>query len=137
MFERIVLAVDGSEPSHRAADLAAETAGKFNSDVTIVHVVEHEMSWVADIEMESRTEAGDFVDGVVRRFKESGLSARGELRRAPVPLVAQEIVDVATETDSGLVVMGTRGLTDWRGLLVGSVAHGVVHHAACPVLLVR
>jgi nucleotide-binding universal stress UspA family protein len=137
MFDRIVLAVDGSEPSTRAAEAALETAHKFGSDVTIIHVMEHELSWVADIELESRTEADDFLDGVVRRFKESGLSARGELRRAPVTLVAQEIIDVATETGAGLVVMGTRGLTDWRGLLVGSVARKVLHHAPCPVLVVR
>jgi nucleotide-binding universal stress UspA family protein len=33
--------------------------------------------------------------------------------------------------------MGTRGLSDFSGLLVGSVAHKVIHHADCPVLVVR
>jgi nucleotide-binding universal stress UspA family protein len=52
-------------------------------------------------------------------------------------MTPQEILRVATEVDADLIVMGTRGLTDWSGLLLGSVAHKVLHMAECPVLLVR
>ena len=36
-----------------------------------------------------------------------------------------------------LAVMGTRGMTEWKSLLLGGVANKVIHHATCPVLLVR
>ena len=137
MFDRIVLAVDGSGPSERAEGVAAETAEKFSSDVTVVHVLEHEFSWMGDLAIETPDEASQLADDVVRRLKDRGLTARGEVRHAPVALVAREILDVAKEADAGLIVMGTRGLTDWKGLLLGSVAHKVMQHATCPVLLVR
>jgi nucleotide-binding universal stress UspA family protein len=39
--------------------------------------------------------------------------------------------------NADLIIIGSRGLTDWQGLLLGSVAHKVIHHATCPVLVVR
>ena len=137
MFDRIVLAVDGSGPSDRAEGVAAETAKKFRSDVTVVHVLEHELAWIGDLAIETPEEASQLSDEVVRRLKDRGLTARGEVRHAPVALVAREVLDVAKEADADLIVMGTRGRTDWKGLLLGSVAHKVLQHAACPVLLVR
>jgi len=46
-------------------------------------------------------------------------------------------LDMAREEGAGLIVMGTRGLSDWGRLLMGSVAHKVVHLAEVPVLVVR
>ncbi len=44
---------------------------------------------------------------------------------------------MAKEEGAGLIVMGTRGLSDWDRLLMGSIAHKVVHLADIPVLIVR
>lgn len=46
-------------------------------------------------------------------------------------------MNVAASEDAGLIVMGSRGMSDWEGLLVGSVAHKVVHLSSVPVLIVR
>lgn len=137
MFDRIVLAIDGSGPSDRAEAVATETAKRFGSQVTVAHVLEHELGWMGDLAVETPDEASQLADEAVRRLKDQGLTARGEVRHAPVALVAREILAVAKEADADFIVMGTRGLTDWKGLLLGSVAHKVLHHAACPVLLVR
>ena len=137
MFERILLAVDGSETSLRAVPVTAETAQRFGAEVTVLHVREHEYSWGSDIDLETPDEATELVDGIVRQLKDDGVSARPEVRRVVLGLAPQEILSVAEEIDAQLIVMGTRGLTDWAGLLLGSVAHKVVHHATCPVLLVR
>ncbi len=137
MFERILLAVDGSESSKKAVPAAAEIAHRFGAEVTVLHVREHELSWGSDIDVETAAEAAELADGIVRELKDVGVSARPELRRVGLAFVPQEILRVAKEADASLIVMGTRGLTDWQGLLLGSVAHKVVHHAMCPVLLVR
>ena len=49
----------------------------------------------------------------------------------------EQIVEVARDVGADLIVMGTRGMTEWKSLLLGGVANKVVQHAACPVLLVR
>jgi len=50
---------------------------------------------------------------------------------------AECIVDTAARQQANLIVMGTRGLTDFGGLLMGSVAHKVTHSAPCTVITVR
>lgn len=51
--------------------------------------------------------------------------------------VAGEILKQAEKLKADLIVMGTRGLSDLRGLLVGSISHKIIHHAKCPCLTVK
>ncbi len=139
MFERIVLAVDGSAYSERAAAAATEIAERFKADVLVIHVQEIPTSWAYDIDP-ALTEDGpgtELVEKVVRELKERGVAATGDVRVPITGTVAHEIIDAAGSTGASLIVMGTRGLSDWQGLILGSVAHKVVHLAACPVLVVR
>jgi hypothetical protein len=46
-------------------------------------------------------------------------------------------IHVAEEEEAGLVVMASRGLSEWKALLLGSVSDHVLHHAHCSVLIVR
>lgn len=137
MFERILLAVDGSEHSARTVPVAADLAKRYGSTVTVLHVREYHKRFGADVELDPEDESRDYVDGVVRDLREQGVPANGELRRVLSGQVPREIVDLATDIEAGLIVMGTRGRTEWQSLLVGGVAHKVIAHAACPVLLVR
>ena len=50
---------------------------------------------------------------------------------------ARLILDAANEHRAGLIVMGSRGHSDFAALLVGGVAHKVLHLSACPVLIAR
>jgi nucleotide-binding universal stress UspA family protein len=51
--------------------------------------------------------------------------------------VVEAIVEYATEEKAQLIVMGTRGMTGFKKMLLGSVSNGVVNHAPCAVLVVR
>ena len=73
----------------------------------------------------------------VDRFREASIEADGVIRRVAPGSTPEQIVEVAQETDASLIVMGTRGMTEWKSLLLGGVANKVVQHAPCPVLLVR
>jgi nucleotide-binding universal stress UspA family protein len=137
MFEKILLAVDGSEPSRRAVPVAGDLARRYGGEVLVLHVREHEVTWGADVDVETPEEATDLVDEVVRTLKDRGASARSEVVRAPLGQTPRVILDMAKEHGAGLIVMGTRGLSDWGRLLMGSVAHKVLHLAECPVLVVR
>ncbi len=137
MFEKVLLAVDGSEHSMRAVPIAGEIAERFGSELVVLNVQEHELTWVADVEMRTSDEAFELVDGIVRQLKDDGRNVRGEVVRAPVGQVARLVLDVARDEGAGLIVMGTRGLSDWGRLLMGSVAHKVLHLSEIPVLVVR
>ena len=137
MFEKIVLAVDGSEPAQRAVPVAADIASKYGSEVIAVHVAELQLGRGGPIASETTEEAFNVADDAVRFLKDVGVSARAEARAALTGRAAQEIMDVAASEDAGLIVMGSRGMSDWQGLLIGSVAHKVVHLSSVPVLIVR
>jgi nucleotide-binding universal stress UspA family protein len=137
MFDKILLAVDGSEHSRKAASVAGEIGRAFGGEVVVLHVREDELTWAIDVVLETQEEASELVDGIVRELKDAGGSVRGEVVRAPVAHTARTILDVAKEEGAGLIVLCTRGLSDWDRLLVGSVAHKVAHLADLPVLIVR
>jgi nucleotide-binding universal stress UspA family protein len=137
MFDRIVVAVDGSACADRAVGVAAELAGAFGSEVVVVHVAPEIVGWGIAVEAETPDEASDVADRAVRELKDRGISARPELRRALRGLVAGEIADTAEAEDAGLIVMGSRGHGDFTGLLLGSVAHKVLHLSHVPVTVVK
>jgi len=137
MFERILLAVDGSEHSYRAVPVAADLARRYEGDVIVLHVREHELTWGADIDIETDHEAITLVDDIVRRLKDDEVNVSGDIIRVAVGNTAKAIVDVASRDRVDLIVMGTRGLSEWGRLLLGSVADKVLHMAGCPVLVVR
>ena len=137
MFERIVLAVDGSPPAKRAIPVAGDIASKYGSEVIAVHVQEQQLGRGGPIGYDTTEEAIRVADDAARSLKDVGVSARAEARAAIAGKAAQEIMDVAATEDAGLIVMGSRGMSDWEGLLVGSVAHKVVHLSSVPVLVVR
>ena len=137
MFEKILLAVDGSEESVRAADVTRDLAKMAGAEVLVYHVMEREVSRAGSFDMESPDESTDLVDHTVRMLKDAGVNARGEVNHGIYGRAAKEILAEAKEFGADLVVMGSRGLTDLSGMLVGSVAHKVIHLAECPVLVVR
>lgn len=137
MFQRILLAVDGSEHSSRAVPVAGDLARRYEAEVIVLHVREHELTWGADIDIETENESAALVDDVVRQLKEQDTNVRGEVVRVPLGNTPKAIVEMAEHEGVDLVVVGTRGLSDWGRLLMGSVADKVVHLAGCPVLVVR
>jgi nucleotide-binding universal stress UspA family protein len=137
MFHRILLAVDGSEHSNKGVPIAGDLGRRYGAEVVVFHVREHELSWAGGIDVETGQESFDLVDGIVRTLKDQGASARGEVVRAPLGQTAQAILEACAEDDVDLIVMGSRGLSEWGRLLMGSVAHKIVHLTRVPVLIAR
>jgi nucleotide-binding universal stress UspA family protein len=135
MFDRLLVAIDGSQAGHEAVSTAAAVAKRFGSDVTVLHVLEHKLTWAADIDLESEQEALACIAAALRDFEAVGVSAHGEVTHAPTAQTAEEIVRAAEQGDASLIVLGTRGFSDAKALLLGSVAHDVLHRARCPVLV--
>ena len=137
MFERILLAVDGSPKSEKTIQIALDMARRYESAVTVVHVREYERYEGDDIDLGPPVPADQLVNDVLRTFREGGVEAQGEIRRVSSGDTPEQIVEVAKRSQADLIVMGSRGMTEWKSLLLGGVANKVVHHATCPVLLIR
>jgi nucleotide-binding universal stress UspA family protein len=140
MFRTILLAVDGSEQSEKAAELAAQLARDGNDELVVTHVTEmppsrHQVQPGPDFEFDK--DAIELAKGYAADMEADGLKARVELRQSQYGHVARIIVDLADELDAGLIVMGSRGRSDLSALLLGSVAHKVLHLSRRPVLIAR
>ncbi|WP_022665055.1 universal stress protein [Desulfospira joergensenii] len=138
-FKKILNPVDGSDHSMRSTRYGVELAKQFNSKILLLHcharfpVVLSEPYFqnaineiMKDSEelvspFETLLEKGD-VDYEVRI-----------LEGAP----GTNIANVARIEKVDLIVMGSRGVSDFEGLFLGSVAHQVLHKADCPVFIVK
>jgi nucleotide-binding universal stress UspA family protein len=136
MFDRILLAVDASEHSRGAVDIAADVARRFGSAVLVLHVREPRMAETGD-HLETEAEAQELAEWAAGEIRKSGATATVEVRTAGIRGAAGAILAAAQAYQPGLIVIGTRGLSDLPGLLVGSVSHKIFHLAPCPVLVAR
>ena len=137
MFERMLVAVDGSPQSSKTIPVAVDLAQKYGSVVTVAHMREQERYEGSEVDLGPPIPAEKLVEDTVAMFREVGVEARGEVRRVRPGETPDRIIEVAKAARADLIVMGTRGMTEWKSLLLGGVANKVVHHATCPVLLVR
>ena|SRR5579862_2205221 len=139
MFNSIVLGIDGSDHAVKATDVTAGLAKALGSEVLVLHVLERiaasKGAPAADLEVPS--DAVGLAEEVARRLKKEGIKTTERVIIASSGRVAPEILSAAEEAKADLIVVGSRGLSDFSGLLVGSVSHKLIQHANCPVLVVR
>jgi nucleotide-binding universal stress UspA family protein len=136
MFERILVATDSSEPSERAVEFAAGLAKDHASEIIVLHAVPRVVSRSGTSDLEEPDEARELVDKIVRDLKDRGLNAHGEVVRVLEGHMARGIVESAATADADVILMGTRGRSDFGGLFLGSVTHRVLHLAEKPVIVV-
>ena len=68
--------------------------------------------------------------------KEAGLSAQPEITEVTLDGTPRAILDIASQYEAELIVLGARGLSTMKSIMLGSVSHGVAQHAHLPVLIV-
>ncbi len=138
MFDKIVLGVDGSQSSDLAVETAAALAQKLGAHVEVVHVREHDRipsraSSAPDLE--TREDASALLTRTLATLKSAGVDAHTTQRVGATNKIADEIIAVANDANADLIVVGSRGLSSFSGLLLGSVSHKLVQLAGRPVLV--
>ncbi len=139
MFRRILLAFDGSESAQHAAACAEQLACNFKGQVDVVYAfgpIQHGMdASLHEARIEEEMNVGEAVIGnLLATFDCAGIIAGGHVLEG---LPADVILEQARECSNDLIVMGSRGLGQTEGFLLGSVSDQVVHNATCPVLVVK
>ena len=134
---RIVVGVDGSEKSSAALKWALREAGLRHSSIVLVHGwlnssvgLDQTGYAIAAFEQAGETVLAEAVAAAHAQARELDITSMLSPSTA-----AQAIIDLSEDAD--LVVLGSRGHGGFAGLLLGSVSTAVVHHAHCPVVIVR
>jgi nucleotide-binding universal stress UspA family protein len=140
MFERILLAVDGSENALHAAKAAGDLARAVKSkELRIVVAYDPVPVYLGEPNLDHAITARmQESQGILQRAQEAvgkiAVEIHTELIEGPV---AEAILEVASTRQSDVIVMGSRGRGRLVGALLGSNSQKVVSHASCPVLIVR
>lgn len=138
MFDKILVACDGSDAAGKAFDLALDLAGKYGAELKVLAVARppefgDEVETEAVLE-NSRRHYQHVLKPVKEKLAASGLAYSIEI---DIGHPAEHIVIKAEQWGAGLIVLGHRGKGLMGRWLVGSVAKQVMHHAPCAVLIAR
>ncbi|HEX2469647.1 MAG TPA: universal stress protein [Candidatus Limnocylindrales bacterium] len=143
---KILLAVDGSDASMSAVAATAALSMPADSTIEVVSVIPDSFApegspWPHVIRVDPPTDRDRVHDDVARRLLDVADRVRTGETHTEVRVLdgrpATEIVTEAARIGADLIVMGARGLSAVRRLLLGSVSSEVVDHAPCPLLVAR
>jgi nucleotide-binding universal stress UspA family protein len=140
-FKRVLIAVDDSPIAARAADVATELARTLGAELAFVHAVDSSEAYAP----ESGVPAAELIalaeqDGkkLLEQFRQrAAQEGSSPLTFSSVGKPAHEILKAAKDWPADIIVLGSHGRGGVKRMVLGSVAEGVMRHAACPVLVVR
>ena len=145
-ISKILVAVDGSDPSFNASTYAIDFAKRNGAELIVLYILSPvpysqfeyanigRMKEIESMEMEKAQR--EVVDKVKQKATENNVSVKTEVL-IKYTSVVKEIVEYAESNKIDLIVLGSRGMTGFKKLLLGSVANGVVTYSRCPVLVVK
>lgn len=149
MFSKILAAVDGSEHSVRAVELSADLAEKYGASLILLSVFKpmRVPESTHSLVRTTRSLEPQHTDDELQKIAEEVLAeAEQHARKHEIPEIltqvkrgqpARSIVATAEEQGADAIVLGSRGLGDVSGVLLGSVSHKVASLAKCNVITVK
>lgn len=146
MINRILVPIDGSAHSKKALDFACELAAKFDAELNLLNVGEARPAeqtmvmgsshFTVPLDHTEAIDAGRTItDAATEIVENKGLLVTNA--DVVIGSAANKILETVETSDIDTIVMGSRGLSDLKGLLLGSVSHKVGHLAKCTCISVR
>ena len=150
-INKILIGIDGSDSSFNAANYAIDLSKKFNSEIILLSIVPskiHHGDSSGVFGMVSQSYFNDYKIGAENWFKEiinqtdneDNIEANKKIKTDVITTpfsIAASILNYAEERDVNLIVIGTRGKSGIKKMLLGSVASDVVTYSYCPVLVIK
>ena len=153
MFRKILVPVDGSEHSLKALEEASQIAKMSSGKITLINVYSVQLIMMPEPSASGYTGTPVFTGADFSRITEAAQKSGnrilqdGEQRISATGVqvekmlveghTVQEIVRAANDGNFDLIVIGARGISHIREMLLGSVTDGVIHHAHCAVLVIK
>ncbi|MCG3108068.1 Universal stress protein [Metallosphaera sp. J1] len=140
MFDSILVPFDGSEHSKKALQVAIDIAKRYGSVIYVIEVVDEAVFYGSGVlpplnavkAMEKK--AKDDIDNALKEITNAGLKGVGEALEGDP---ASVILDYVHKNGIKLIVMGSRGLSTMKRVLLGSVSTRVVQESKVPVLVIK
>ncbi|MFN2353315.1 MAG: universal stress protein [Desulfopila sp.] len=137
--KKIVAAIDGSEHSDKIVDTAIEYSTMAEAKIILVYCHRKFSPHMGQLQMEKeipliKKESQQLLDPYIERLQKNTIEVEQRLMEEPA---GEVIADIATIEKCDLIIMGSRGLTNLAGLIVGSVTNQVLQTAPCSVLVVK
>lgn len=150
-INKILIGIDGSDSSFNAANYAIDLSKKFNSEIILLSILPskiHHGDSSGVFGMVSQSYFNDYKIVAEKWFKEiinqtdneDNIEANKKIKTDVITTpfsIAASILNYAEERDVDLIVIGTRGKSGIKKMLLGSVASDVVTYSYCPVLVIK
>lgn len=148
-FSKIIVGIDGSEESMKAVELAISMAKIYRAEIIAVHVLTSDIGYkysspgvesppltIKEIMLLAEDEATKWFDEAKENANNKEIQLKTEFIVAKKS-VLNTILEYVEEHNINLIVVGTRGRSGIKKMLLGSVASGLVTYASCPVLVIK
>jgi nucleotide-binding universal stress UspA family protein len=140
IISRVLVAIDGSDSSMNAADNAISICKKYNAELYAVHIIHTDVDLLgphetSELMVKMRDEGERYLNKVEIKANENNLQIKTEIISSTN--ISGGILEYAEENIIDLIVVGTRGGSGFKKLLLGSVASHLVTYAYCPVFVVK
>jgi nucleotide-binding universal stress UspA family protein len=140
IFSKILVAIDSSDASMDAADYATSISQRYNAELYALHVIHADVDLygpheTSELTRNMRNEGENYLNKLKVKANEKDIHIKTEIISSKD--ISGGILDFAEENNVDLIVIGTRGRSGFKRLLLGSVASHAVTYAHCPVLVVK
>ena len=143
-LKKILVPLDGSDCSMRAAQYAIELAKLQKAQIVCIHILdrmpygfEFSGSCIEDYLQSVENQSNVWFNKVIKMAESQGIKDVKAVFFRDIRSIVDTIVNYASNNSIDLIVIGTRGRTGIQKVLMGSVASGVSQHAHCPVMLIK
>lgn len=143
-LKKILVPLDGSDCSMRAAQYAIELAKLQKAQIVCIHILdrmpygfEFSGSSIEDYLQSVENQSNMWFNKVIKMAESQGIKDVKAVFFRDIRSIVDTIVNYASNSSIDLIVIGTRGRTGLQKVLMGSVANGVSQHAHCPVMLIK
>lgn len=139
-FKRIIVPVDGSKLSKKAAKVGCFLAKNTKKDLILFHVNEipatilppGQETYMPNFDEIIEKNGREILNGIKKECDDKSINIKTEMTKG-IPY--REIIDFTNNDD--LIVMGSKGHSTFERVLVGSVSEKVLHHSECSVMIIR
>ncbi len=150
-FNKLLVPIDGSPNSMRAVDYAIDIAQKYNSELNVLYVLFSQIGFAYSVETvgglvtpssinelmnDAKKEANEWFNKIIEKCNGMKVTIKTEVVVTAISIV-EAILNYAEDKNIDLIIIGSRGRSGFKKLILGSIASGVMTYSDCAVMIIK